>query len=51
MTNEDNEDSENSTKCWICDNDHIDSDVKVRNHCHIVGKYRDSAEYRDWYHC
>ena len=47
MTNEDNEDSENSTKCWICDNDHIDSDVKVRNHCHIVAKYRDSAGYRD----
>ena len=42
----DNEDFENSTKYWICDNDHIDNDVKVRDHCRITGKYRDSA-HRD----
>ena len=41
MTKEDNEDFENSTKCWICDNDYIDTDVKVRDHCHITGKYRE----------
>ena len=35
-----NEDFENLTKCWICDNDHIDNDVKVKGHCHIKGKYR-----------
>ena len=46
MTKKDNEDFENSTKCWICDNDNIDNDVKVRDHCHITGKYRGSA-YRD----
>ena len=46
MTKEDNEDFENSTKCWICDNDYIDNDVKVRDHCHITGKYRGSA-HRD----
>ena len=40
---EDNEDFENSTKCWICDNDYINGDVKVRDHCHITGKYRTSA--------
>ena len=34
MTKEDNEDFE------ICDNDYIDGDVKVRDHCHITGKYR-----------
>ena len=34
------------TKCWICDNDYIDGYVKVRNHCHITGKYRGSA-HRD----
>ena len=28
MTKKDNEDFENSTKCWICDNDYIDNDVK-----------------------
>ena len=31
MTKEDNEDFKNSTKCWICDNDHVDNDVKVRD--------------------
>ena len=43
MANEDNEDFENSTKCWICDNDYIDGDVNVRDHCHMAGKYRGSA--------
>ena len=42
LTKEDNEDFGNSTKCWICDNNYIDSDVKVRYHCHIIGKYRGS---------
>ena len=32
MTKEDNEDFNNSTKCWICENDYIDTDV--------TGKYR-----------
>ena len=47
MTKEDNEDFENSIKCWICDNDYVDGDVKVRSHCHITGEYRGSA-HRDW---
>ena len=34
------------TKCWICDNDYIDNNVKVRDHCHITGKYRGSV-HRD----
>ena len=46
MIKEDNEDFENSNKCWICDNDYVDGDVKVRNHCHITGEYRGSA-HRD----
>ena len=40
MTKKDNEHFENSIKCWICDNAYVDSDVKVRDHCHIIGKYR-----------
>ena len=36
MTKEDNEDFKNSTKCWICDNDYVDNDVKLRDHCHIT---------------
>ena len=40
MTKKDDEDFENSTKCWICDNIYVDCDVKVRDDCHITGKYR-----------
>ena len=43
MTIEDNDDFENSTKFWICDNDYVDNDIKVRDHCHITGKNRGSA--------
>ena len=30
------EDDENSAKCWICDNAHVDGDFTVRDHCHIT---------------
>ena len=43
MTETENEDFENSTKCWICNNAYVDGDVKVRDRCHITGKYRGSA--------
>ena len=50
ITKEENKDlamkTMNSTKCWICDNNYIHTDVKVRDHCHITGKYRGSA-HRD----
>ena len=46
MTKDDHENFKNSTNCWICDNDHTDIDVKVRDYCHITGKYRGSA-HRD----
>ena len=36
MTKENNEDFKNSTKCWVCDNDYVDNDVKVRYHYHII---------------
>ena len=39
MTKKENEDFD-----WICDNDYVDNDVKVRDPCHITGKYRDSAQ-------
>ena len=28
----DNEDFQNFTKCWICDNNQIENDVKTRDH-------------------
>ena len=46
MTKKNNEDFKNSTKCWICDYDYVDGNIKVTDHCHVTGKYRDSA-HRD----
>ena len=43
MAEENDEDFESSSKCWNCDNNYVDGDVKVRDHCHITGKYRGSA--------
>ena len=39
MTKENNEHLKISTKCWICGNDYVDKDVKVRDRCHVTGKY------------
>ena len=44
IAKKDNEDFKNSTKCWICDNDYVNSDVQVRDRCHINGKYRVPAD-------
>ena len=41
MTTEDENDYQNSEYCWIC-NEKIIED-KVRDHCHITGKYRGPA--------
>ena len=43
MDREDGKELENSTKCRICDISYIEDDVKVRNHCHITVKCRNSA--------
>ena len=41
MTIEDENNYQNSKDCWIC-NEKLDKD-KVRDHCHITGKYRGAA--------
>ena len=46
ITKDNNEYFRNSTKWWICGNGCVDNDVKVRDYCHITGKYRSSA-HRD----
>ena len=46
MAKKDNEGFENSTKCWICDNDYVKGNVKAKNHSHITEKYRGFA-HRD----
>ena len=30
-------------KCYICNKKYTDKDVRVRDHCHIKGKFRGSA--------
>ena len=32
MPKEDNENFKDSSKCWICGNDYIDNDFRVRYH-------------------
>ena len=43
MTEKDGKDFKSSTKCWICDNGYVDGDLKVKDHCNITRKYKDSA--------
>ena len=44
MSVEENEKFEITNICWICDK-LIDGDEKVRDHCHITGKYRGAAHW------
>ena len=34
-----------SNKCWICDKLFDDGDEKIRDHCHITGKFRVAAHF------
>ena len=43
MTKENETDFQKATKCHICDIKYTDKDIRVRDHCHITGKFRGSA--------
>ena len=43
MKTEDENNYQNSDDCWICNKKIIKNKDKVRNHCHITGKYRGPA--------
>ena len=45
MSAEENELFEMTNVCWICDKLIENTDNKVRDHCHITGKYRGAAHY------
>ena len=45
MSAEENELFEMTNICWICSNLIENTDNKVRDHCHITGKYRGAAHY------
>ena len=46
MTIEHNKNFERSTKCCICGNAFVEGDAKVRDPCHVTGKYR-GTKHRD----
>ncbi|XP_068675341.1 uncharacterized protein [Montipora foliosa] len=43
MTKDDEEKFQKADKCHICEKKYHKNDVKVRDHCHVTGKYRGSA--------
>ena len=43
MTKENETDFQKAIKCHICDKSYEDKDIKVKDHCHITGKFRGSA--------
>ena len=40
---EEKERFDKQTKCWMCNEEFNDDDVKVRDHCHFTGRYRGAA--------
>ena len=50
MSVEEGEKFEKTEICWIC-NKLIENDNKVRDHCHITGKYRGAAHSNCELHC
>ena len=45
MSAEQNEEFEKICICWICSKLIENEDNKVRDHCHITGKYRGAARW------
>ena len=43
MKENDWEDFNEATKCWICQEEFEEDDKKVRDHCHLIGKFRGAA--------
>ena len=43
MTKEDEEEFQKANECHICNKKYTNEDIRVRDHCHITGKYRGSA--------
>ena len=43
MTKENEEEFQKADECHICNKKYTNQDIRVRDHCHITGKYRGSA--------
>ena len=42
---EEEEQFRSSNNCWICEKLIVDGDEKVRDHCHVTGKFRGAAHW------
>ena len=45
MMSEEEEQFQSSNICWICEKLIDDDDEKVRDHCHVTGKFRGAAHW------
>ena len=45
IRSEEEEQFQSSNGCWICEKLINDEDEKVRDHCHITGKFRGVAHW------
>ena len=45
MTEEEEKQFQASNTCWICEKLIDDDDEKVRDHCHVTGKFRETAHW------
>ena len=45
MTEDEKETVQSSSTCWICEKIIENDDEKVRDHCHITGKFRGAAHW------
>ena len=42
---EEEEEFQSSNTCWICEKLNDDDDEKVRDHCHVTGKFRGASQW------
>ena len=42
---EEEKEFQSSNTCWICEKLIDDDDEKVRDHCHVTGKFRGTANW------
>ena len=45
ISEEEEEQCQSSNTCWICEKFIDDDNEKVRDHCHVTGKFRDVAHW------
>ena len=45
IMSEEEDEFQSSKTCWICEKLIDDDDEKVRDHCHVTGKFRGAAHW------